>query len=903
MTGHDKTPLSRPGGTDVPPERVTELISARVAYIDSGLNYQYASAGFASELRVSPGSVIGKSVQDVIGEESFSKLLSYFKKALNGKRCRVLTSINSQRVSGDFEILLIPDTNESGGVNGFVMQLENEIPKSAPEHVRDHLESAAVPIHWVNRHGTITWANKAELELLGYDRSEYVGRQVSEFHCDKELIGDILRKLKNRETIANQPVQLRHKDGSVKTALLNSSVVRDNGKFVHASCFTIDITDQKKAEEARIASEFRYREILDSLPAAVYTCDVHGKIEMFNPAAAALWGRRPLIGTDLWCGSWKIFDPLDGSAIPLDECPMAITLKTGKPVYGRLIVVERPDRTRRTIAPHPRPIHDHNGQLTGAANMLIDVTDQVQAANVLRASEQKFRLICDLVPTTIWMTDDKGKVTYLNRRWTDITRREPDEPYGTSWVRFVHPLDREKAFRVVTNSVQEKQAFSFRFRYAIQNGYTLMRSTGTPFFDENGGLKGFIGIIQEADLEEKARRELEDRILERTKQLSRANEELIKSEERYHRMINEVQDYAIILLDQHGIVEKWNLGAEKIKGYQAEEIIGRHFREFYPHEEQVKGVPEGFLLEAMQNGRAAHEGWRVRKNGTRFWGSVVLTALHNELGELIGFSKVTRDLTERKYAHDALVAQNQQLERMNQELLTFAYVASHDLQEPLRKIQVFSNRILDTEGDNISGRSKEYFNIVMNSAGRMRLLIEDVLAYSRTNAEERKFIHCDLNAIVRDVLNELSSLISEKRARIENCELPAMKVIPFQFRQLIYNILTNSLKFCRNDVAPFIKVSYRMVAAAEFALAPEQKLFHRISVSDNGIGFDPLYKNKIFEVFQRLHTRNEFAGTGVGLAICKKIIENHGGVITAEGGVGAGATFHVFLPASGGDQQ
>jgi light-regulated signal transduction histidine kinase (bacteriophytochrome) len=181
----------------------------------------------------------------------------------------------------------------------------------------------------------------------------------------------------------------------------------------------------------------------------------------------------------------------------------------------------------------------------------------------------------------------------------------------------------------------------------------------------------------------------------------------------------------------------------------------------------------------------------------------------------------------------------------------------------------------------------------------MRALIEDLLLYSRTNTTERKFSITDLNSLLQDVRNEIRERIEEKNATLECSTLPQLSVIPFQFHQLMANLLNNALKFSKKDIAPRILIKADIVTGNQIQSARKdlRKSYHHISISDNGIGFEPEYSTRIFEVFQRLHGRNEYEGTGVGLAICKKIVEIHGGIITAEGKVNEGATFHIYLPA------
>jgi PAS domain S-box-containing protein len=382
-------------------------------------------------------------------------------------------------------------------------------------------------------------------------------------------------------------------------------------------------------------------------------------------------------------------------------------------------------------------------------------------------------------------------------------------------------------------------------------------------------------------------------------------EQVPLSVETYQRMILEIEDYAILLLDRDGIILNWNRGAEKIKGYTADEIVGKNFRLFYTEVDLEAGLPDKLLAEAEKNNRAQHEGWRTRKDGSRFWGSVVITALHDDSGNVTGFSKVTRDLTERKEAEEALKQnslelekKNRELDAMNQELASFAYVSSHDLQEPLRKIQTFATRIVETEEQALSAKAKDYFGRMQNAALRMQKLIEDLLTYSRTNTSEKKFEEVNLNGLVNEVKADLKEIIDSKHARISVATLPTLPVIKFQFAQLITNIFTNALKFAKADVAPDIKVNYRKVngdTLHEENVNPK-KQYHHLSITDNGIGFEPEHKHKIFEVFQRLHGRSEYSGTGIGLAICKKIVDNHAGIISADSEPEKGATFNIYIP-------
>jgi light-regulated signal transduction histidine kinase (bacteriophytochrome) len=291
-----------------------------------------------------------------------------------------------------------------------------------------------------------------------------------------------------------------------------------------------------------------------------------------------------------------------------------------------------------------------------------------------------------------------------------------------------------------------------------------------------------------------------------------------------------------------------------------------------------------------------HEGWRKRKDGSRFWGSIVITALHDERGNVIGFTKVTRDLTERKLAEDMLRQHASELENKNRQLEQFAYIASHDLQEPLRKIQTFIH-VLERRIDNAEAREK-YFQKINAAAKRMAELIQSVLNYSRLSQSDDQFTPADLNEILENVRVDYELLISEKSATVTSSPLPTIRGIPLQLSQLFANLLGNALKFSIGK--PVISIAAQKIDGrkilSEIPTLDDQKDYIKLTFRDNGIGFDQQYAEKIFTIFQRLNRKEDYAGTGIGLALCKKIVDNHHGHIKAEGAVGKGATFTVYLP-------
>ena len=373
-------------------------------------------------------------------------------------------------------------------------------------------------------------------------------------------------------------------------------------------------------------------------------------------------------------------------------------------------------------------------------------------------------------------------------------------------------------------------------------------------------------------------------------ELRRLEERLRESEERFHDLFDDAP-VACHEIDRDGVVMRVNQAECSLLGFAPGEMVGRHIWEFMALEEREKSQ------KAVR--RMVFSGWAdapFEREYTRNDGTTLVLEVHPKLildaaSHVAGIRSFTFDITARKRAEQALWKRAQELARSNTELEQFAYVASHDLQEPLRKILAFGDRLKSKCAGPLGAEGSDYLARMQNAAARMQTLIHDLLSLSRVASHSQPCVAVDLAEVTRTVVSDLEPRIEQLGARVEVDPLPVIVADRGQMAQLLQNLIGNALKFHKPGEAPIVRVRGELRNGQHGTEDVCQ-----ILVEDNGIGFDEKYLSRIFQVFQRLHGRNEYEGTGIGLAICRKIVERHGGSLTAASAPGMGAKFTVTLP-------
>ena len=557
-----------------------------------------------------------------------------------------------------------------------------------------------------------------------------------------------------------------------------------------------------------------------------------------------------------------------------------------------------PDGSLHVLGARGKVYRDSQGQALYMTGVCWDISESRQIARVLQETQERFALALEGSRDGIWDWNVTTNQVFYSARWKSMLGFEESDiaPQLSEWERLVHPDDLPLAQLNLREYFEgHRPEYSVEFRMAHKTGgWRWILARGIAQRDSAGRVIRMSG--SHTDITERKSAE---------QTLASVNSQLAG-------VLAASTEVSIIATDVHGLITVFNSGAENLLGYTAEEMVGKHHPGLFHRRDEVLsrgaeltrelGYPvegfEVFVAHAKQGRFDLREWTYVRKDGGEFTVSLVVTAVRNATGEITGFLGLAEDITEQKQAQRALARQAEELTRSNKELEQFAYIASHDLQEPLRKVQTFGDMIATEAGATLSAEAHDYLQRMRSAAARMQTFINDLLTYSRVASQAKPFEQVDLAQVTQEVLSDLEIRIQSTGGRVEVGKLPLLNADPIQMRQLLQNLIGNALKFHRPGVPPVVSVQSRLIHLhpANGTDRSASSEVYEITVQDNGIGFEEKYVDRIFVPFKRLHGRGEYEGTGIGLAICHKIVERHQGTITARSVPGEGTRMIVTLP-------
>lgn len=606
-----------------------------------------------------------------------------------------------------------------------------------------------------------------------------------------------------------------------------------------------------------------YQQFIESLPLPAYACDAEGYVQICNEKAIELLGKAPLPGMEKWTQCWAACLP-DGTPIDLEAL-------TGSDIPGLEMLVHSADGHRRYVRLYARAVQGPDGQIIGSTHVVTDITEE-------KKKEEKAALLAAIVQSSedaIISKTLEGIITSWNEGATRIFGYSAEEMIGQHITKLI-PQDRlEEEPSIIERLKQGERVEHFETKRIKKNRELIDISlTISPVMDSSGAIIGASKVARDISIPLETNRK-------------------IREKEQLFRMAVEATDIGSWEYYPDGSLV-WSDEARKIWGIEPDEKLDVKSIEAQTLPEDWELLKRVAFEAMMSDGQfQVKMGLRRADDGELRWARVQGRVIFGENGHPERYIGTMLDITADKNFTDRLeeivnertselIALNQQLKRSNHDLEQFAYIASHDLQEPLRKIQTFAELI----ERNIQDPSKleHYARRIKISTRRMSGLIRDVLNYSRLSKVPGRLEDINLNVILKNVLSGLNREIVLSGALVHVNKLPVIKGNEDQLYQLFHNLISNSLKFCNRS--PVVHIN---------AMQPRDGQIE-IVLKDNGIGFEQQYAEKIFHIFSHLNPIEQYNGTGIGLALCRKIVENHGGVITAIGVPGEGATIYISLP-------
>jgi PAS domain S-box-containing protein len=758
-------------------------------------------------------------------------------------------------------------------VAGWSVRRDNSETKDSGAKYRGLLEAAPDAMVVVNEGGEIVLLNLQAEKQFGYNRDELIGQKVKNIiprGFAERLIADGTRSAV--EALAQQIgtgielIARRKNSSEFPIEIMLSPLESAEGTLVTAAIR--DISVRRAAEKHLGQMEGRYRGLLEAAPDAMVVVNQGGQIVLLNVQAEKQFGYRrdELVGQQV-----KNIIP-EGFAERLiaDGTRSAADALAQQIGTGIELIARRKDKTEFPIEIMLSPLESAEGTLVTAA--IRDISVRREAEKHLARMEGRYRGLLEAAPDAMVVVNQSGAIVLLNVQAEKQFGYRRDELVGQQVKNIIPEGFAERLIADGTRSAAG--ALAQQIGTGIELVARRKDKTEFPIEIMLSPLESAEGTLVTAAIRDiSVRRE--------------AEKHLARMEGRYRGLLEAAPD-AMVVVNQSGAIVLLNVQAEKQFGYSRDELIGQKVKNI---------IPEGFAerlvadaLRSVEDALAQQIGTGIelngkRKNGSEFPIEIMLSPLESSEGILV--TAAVRDITARKQAEADLLSKVEELNRSNEELGQFAYIASHDLQEPLRMVASYTQLLSRRYKGKLDSDADEFIAFAVDGASRMQRLIQDLLAYSRVGTKGKDLAEVSSEEALQQALLNLRGAIEEKGALVTHDPLPSVLADDMQLVQLFQNLVGNAIKYQRSGV-PRVHITAVKNGAKKWTF----------SVKDNGLGIDPQYFEKIFGMFQRLHKREEFAGTGIGLAICKKIVERHGGNISVESEPGHGSTFRFALAES-----
>lgn len=678
-----------------------------------------------------------------------------------------------------------------------------------------------------------------------------------------------------------------------------SSVIGDDGTIDGVLVICNETTKKvntlkqlERSQKSLALSESNLKNIILKAPVAM--CILKGPnhiIEIANERMFSLWGkkRETMLGK-------PIFEELLDARYEGFEALMDRVYTTGEThlAYGAPVTLYRDGRTELVYVHFVyEAFREGDGSISGVMAVAIDVTQEMDTRKRLEESENKIRSLVESAPFPMGVYEGREmRITMLNQAIIDVWGKGGDL-LGKTYAEVLPELENQKIYSQLDDVFMTGIPFHARNQRVdlVVNGILQVfyfNYSFTPLFDSQGKVYGVMNTA--ADVTD----------------LNIAKLKVEQSERNFRNMVKQAPVAMCIMTGPDHVVEVANDLMFELWGKPVESIVNKPIFEGLP-DARGQGL-EAALDNVYQTGDSflANEAPVVLFRKGKFetvYQNFVYQPYRDANGNILGVLAISNDVTSQVVARlqieEVVKERTESLRRTNAELSQFAYITSHDLQEPARKISTFIEMLSNTLGDEISPRAKTYLNKIDLSSKRMLSLIRDVLAFSQLSTSSYEFQKVDLNNILAETKNDFELLIDQKNCTIESDKLPVIESIPLQMGQLFSNLISNSLKFARPGITTCLTIRSAVKSRellSEFTHLKPSNEYCWLDFVDNGIGFSQSHALQIFDIFQRLHAKSEYQGTGIGLAMCKKIVENHGGHIFATSTLGQGATFTVILP-------